>query len=226
MIAVAASVSAAAAPIKVVVLPISIHSTVERDVLQRGLADMLLSRLGQHNRIAVIPTGGVGARAAEVEAARERARALGAQYVVFGSFTHFGEGASLDLVCAEVAESDPGHRKIFVQAGTLGEIIPKLDTLAARITSFISGEPAPIEPSSAEASLLRDLQHRVEALEKALPLRAPGDEHAAAHETPQPAGVGRTAPVALTAPRSVDSGAPTVPAIPRRCSSEVRAAVS
>ena len=191
MIAVAA---APAAPVRVAVLPIVIHSTEERELLQRGLADMLLSRLGRHDRVAALAAGGEGATAGDAETARERAKALGAQYVVFGSFTHFGEGASLDLVCAEVAASGDRDKKIFVQAGALGEIIPKLDTLAARIASYIRGEPPGAELSEADASLLRELQRRVEALEQALPSTPPGDEHAAAPESPEPGGTEETLP--------------------------------
>ena len=58
---------------------------------------------------------------------------------MFGAFTQFGAGASLDVQCAAVkADADARPRRIFVQSGTLGEIIPKLDDLAAKIARFMT----------------------------------------------------------------------------------------
>ena len=100
--------------------------------------------------------------------------------MVFGSFTRFGDGASLDLRCAAVeapADDDTRDvtRRVFVQSGTLSEIIPQLDTVAQKVARYtVSGgaEPirvgdrrAPAAPVSADQ--YQELLRRVEALEQA-----------------------------------------------------------
>ena len=66
------------------------------------------------------------------EAARKAAIANGADYVVFGSFTRFGEGASLDLACASAHDAERAPRKIYVHADTMAALIPLLDGVAER----------------------------------------------------------------------------------------------
>ena len=112
----------------------------------------------------------------------------GADFVLFGSFTRFGDGASLDLRCATVAspgegdEAQDAARRLFIQSGALGEIIPQLDTLAQKVARYAigtgaapqvagasDGKPAassaPRGPSPAE---YQALLQRIEALESAL----------------------------------------------------------
>ena len=166
----AAGGRAAAAPVRVALLPVTVHSSdAGSGYLSAGLASMLSSRLEQFDDVSVIrldPGQGVPSdRDAAVAAARE----AGAAFVVFGSFTQFGQGASLDLQCASVAD-DPGDgRRIFVQSGTLGEIIPKLDELAEKIHLHVSGGGARSQGAAGAASGggdLANLESRVEALER------------------------------------------------------------
>jgi hypothetical protein len=119
------------------------------------------------------------------EAARETARAAGAQWVLFGSFTRFGEGASLDMHCLPVsAPGEPDPRSIFVQTGVLAELIPRLDGLAERVALHVRGRAAPATaaeggPAGREVDQLRD---RVEALERWAAATAAAN--APAEETP------------------------------------------
>ncbi len=137
----------AAAPVKVALLPLVVHSQDRTEYLQAGMGDMLLSRLARSNRLAVIRVADEKAATTDLERARNAGRAVGARFVVFGSFTSFGDGASLDLQCARTDENDPGARQIFVQAGALGAIIPKLDDLADRVALYIA------DPASATAAV-------------------------------------------------------------------------
>jgi len=88
-------------------------------------------------------------------------RKAGADYVLFGSFTRFGQGASLDVRCAPVSEEKQREtsREIFVHSGSIGETVSPT-ALAPGGTPFSGG--------SLSGSSLKDLEFRIEALEAAL----------------------------------------------------------
>ncbi|MGI9590012.1 MAG: hypothetical protein ACR2P8_01490 [Myxococcota bacterium] len=176
------SAGAAGATTRIVLLPISVHATgAEVDYLQSGLMAMLASRLDQYDGLVVVRPGGDAKSARDGDAAREAGRTQKGDFVVFGSFTRFGDGASLDLRCAAVkapANDDTRDltRRVFVQSGTLSEIIPQLDTVAQKVARYtVSGgaEPTRVGDGSAPAATTvsveeyRDLLRRVEALEQA-----------------------------------------------------------
>jgi TolB-like protein len=166
---------------KLAILPIVVHTLEQKDYLRAGLADMLASRLGRVPRVAVIRVQGEGEATNDIEAARESARAAGADYVLFGSFTQFGEGASLDLRCVSVsAEGWEEPRSIFIQSGTLGEIIPRLDQVAEKVGRHLAIDGAaagsdlgdlpavsagmPSDDAAGSADMLQDALSELEAL--------------------------------------------------------------
>jgi TolB-like protein len=172
---------------RLAILPIAVHALEQKEYLEAGLADMLASRLGRVAGVAVIRVQGEGLATSDLEAAKRSGREAGAEHVLFGSFTQFGEGASLDLRCAAVsAGTSEDPQSIFIQSGSLDEIIPNLDQVAERVGRHLSaGGPATsagLPPVSASApgdagagsnSLLRDalseledLRSRIEALEQ------------------------------------------------------------
>jgi TolB-like protein len=170
---VAASDEAAGASVRAALLPIAVHSADDGSgYLSAGLAEMISARLEQSGGVAVVRVAGAAVGTSEVEKAIEAGRAAGADYVVFGAFTQFGAGASLDVQCAAV--KDPGDtpsRRIFVQSGTLGEIIPKLDELAEKIARFMANGERPQPAASAAASAggeLDEIRRRLDALERAV----------------------------------------------------------
>lgn len=118
--------------VRVAVLPVVVHSLDGREYLQRGIGDMLVSRLGREPRIAVVPVEDPATATTDPEAARKAAIANGADYVIFGEFTRFGEGASLDLACASAHDAERAPRKIYVHADTMAALIPLLDGVAER----------------------------------------------------------------------------------------------
>ena len=160
---------------RVALLPIVVHSNDSREYLQQGLADMLVSRLGRDPRVGVIKVEEPGKATTEAEPARAAGKAEGADYVVFGSFTRFGEGASLDLSVAKVG-SDAAPRQIFAHSDSLGGIIPMLDGVADKTTVYVL-EGAPPGPAVAagptgasgnaagDGGDVQELRRRVEALE-------------------------------------------------------------
>jgi hypothetical protein len=167
------SIDALAAPVRAALLPIAVHSADDGSgYLSAGLAEMISARLEPSGGVSVILVPGAAVPTSELEKAVEAGRTAGADFVVFGAFTQFGAGASLDVQCAAVnAEGDARPRRIFVQSGTLGEIIPKLDDLAATIARFmLSGSrdlPAAAGAAVPDGSELDEIRRRLDALERA-----------------------------------------------------------
>lgn len=184
LLALACLVSAARAEERrsVAILPVVVHALEEQAYLREGLADMLASRLGQHPGIGVVRVNDPAKATLDADAARAAGRAAGAQWVLYGSFTRFGDGASLDMQCVPVAApGDPGPRSIFVQSGQIAELIPRLDGVAERVAAHVLGRDgaAPRAAGSAAGSELDELRRRIDALERraataATPAPSPG----------------------------------------------------
>jgi len=192
----------ARAAVRVALLPIVVYvQEGDSQYLQKGLEEMLAARLDQYEGVVVVRASGEAAQPADGRAAREQARELQADFVLFGTFTRFGEGASLDLRCASVElpdESDDTQdttRRVFIQSGTLAEIIPQLDVLAQKIVRYALGTSttprvgevtAATAAPAAETEQVEELQRRVEALERVIyPPVATGQPDAAAAEGAQ-----------------------------------------
>jgi TolB-like protein len=178
----------AAAGSRVVMLPVVVHSAAsDPGYVSRGLSDMLSARLEQLGGIDVIRADGSAPATSRLPEALAAARDAGGDYVLFGSFTQFGDGASLDIQCASVAEGGPPARTIFIQSGSMGEIIPKLDDLADKVARYVRGEPvAAADPASnGDAGAdLDGLKRRLDALERAVfPPVAGAAESAAGEES-------------------------------------------
>lgn len=158
---------------RVAILPVVVHSASPNpSYLSDGLADMLAARLEQLGGMRVVREDGDQTATTRLDQAVERGGALKADYVVFGSFTQFGDGASLDLQCAPVQSSDPAAaRSLFVQSGAIGEIIPKLDDVADKVAYYVLGESAAksaVGERTRNAAPLKDLVGRIDALERAV----------------------------------------------------------
>lgn len=173
-------------PVKVAILPMRVNALETHQYLQKGLADMLSSRIGRAEGVSVLRVEDPAKATTDAEAAVAAAKEVGAAYVVFGSFTAFGGGASLDVECAATELTAAGgvdHREAFVQAGSLGDIIPELDDISSKIVRFArggtsapavsSGPPvAAGAPAGAAAGAgaseaeVRALEKRIETLER------------------------------------------------------------
>jgi TolB-like protein len=190
-IAVLASGWASAEP-RVAILPVVVHSgAADPRYLSEGFSDMLAARLEQLGGMRVLREDDARAATTRLPEAIERGRELEADYVVFGSFTQFGDGASLDVQCAPVRSPDAATaRTLFVQSGVIGEIIPKLDDLADKIAYYVLGEAggkSAVAGRAGTAAPIRDLILRLEALERAVYGKAPAGKPAAeARPAPEP----------------------------------------
>ena len=157
-------------------LPVSVNSSLsETGHLSAGLADMVAARLEQNGQIVIIR---LDAPATSREEAIAAGKKDGAEYVLFGSYTQFGDGASLDLRCAPVIGGEADEpRRVFIQAGSASEIIPKLGVLSESVTRYLVGAAERPEslagadvtaPGAPDAASLADIERRVEALERVI----------------------------------------------------------
>ena len=147
---------------KLLLLPFVVHSAEDPEYVRGGLADMLSARFSRIGAIDLMREDDPEKGTSQLDEALSMAREVGADYVLFGSFTRFGKGASLDVQCAPTATEQAREplREIFVHSGSIGEIIPDLDELAGKVSRFARGEI--IEPAFNAASSLgvpaRELQ--------------------------------------------------------------------
>jgi TolB-like protein len=163
---------------RVAILPVVVHSAAQDpSYLSDGLSDMLAARLEQLGGMRVVHDENAREATSRLPQAIERARSLDADFVVFGSFTQFGDGASLDVQCAPVHGSDPAAaRALFVQSGAIGDIIPKLDDLADKVAYYVLGDAAgkaAVDARNGSIMPMRDLIRRLEALERAVYQKTP-----------------------------------------------------
>lgn len=163
---------------KLLLLPVIVHSSESPDYLRAGLADMLASRFIQAGNFEVVLLDDPTKATTRIPAALAIAREEGADFVLFGSFTRFGEGASLDMQAAATAQGEDGEtlREIFVHSGSIGEVIPDLKDLVGKVTRFAIPEytpaPAAVAPGAAQVGRRDDntaeLKRRIAALEQAV----------------------------------------------------------
>jgi len=166
-----------AASVRIALLPLVVHSADSPDYLRAGLADMLSARLQQVDGLDVVVVEDPGSVTNRLSRALEIARPLGVDFVLFGAFTRFGEGASLDVQCAATnAESQSSPlREIFVHSGSIGDVIPDLDELVGKVTRFVVRDfesrdrQAPSlarSPDAENRTALEALRRRVDQLEQ------------------------------------------------------------
>jgi TolB-like protein len=142
--------SATAADVKrVALIPFKINAKEDLTYLRDGINDMLSTRLSQNESISVIQrneveqaVGAAGLSGAITEAeARGIGSRLGAAFVMIGSLTVLKENVSIDVKMIDIA----GHRPtmaFFEQADSLGEVITKINTMAAQINARLTGQTA------------------------------------------------------------------------------------
>lgn len=180
----------AAEAARVAVLPVVIHSIEESGYLRAGISEMLSSRLSQQAGVSAVRVDDANAATSDLAAARAAGRAAGAEWVLFGSFTRFGEGASLDLRCVPVnSDAEASQRAVFVHAGALAELIPRLDSVVERIGAYVRGgvvnAGVPAVAGAAAPDVMAEMQAlkaRVEALEAQRAASAPAAAAAPAAE--------------------------------------------
>ena len=123
------------------ILPIVVHSAASNSsYVSRGITDMISSRLEQTGRVQVERVEDPGSATTELGKALGLGKSRGGDYLIFGAFTQFGDGASLDVHCLPLdvkSEAEAAAaRRIFISSGTMGDIIPKLDEIVDRLALY------------------------------------------------------------------------------------------
>jgi TolB-like protein len=144
--------SAAKDPKKVAILPFNMNSERDLTFLQEGIMDMLISRLAWKGEVELLEKGLVKKTVAQYDGPMDKAkameigRALGADYVILGSLTVFGESVSID---AKILDVGKGEELItaFNQSKGMDEVIPTVNKFAEDVNEKIMGRvvrsPAP-----------------------------------------------------------------------------------
>jgi TolB-like protein len=167
---------------RIVILPIVVHTAAsDPSYVSRGITDMIAARLEQTGRVQVERVDDPSAATTALGKALDWGKARGGDYLIFGAFTQFGDGASLDVHCLPLDVKNEAEaasaRRIFISSGKMGDIIPKLDEIVDRVALYTKvanadapppGAPTAPPPPAAQADALRDLTRRLEALEKAV----------------------------------------------------------
>ena len=183
----APAVAAPQAPrIRIVILPIVVHSAApDTSFVSRGISDMISSRLEQTGRVSVDRIDDPASGTTQLGEALRLGQQRGGDYLVYGAFTQFGDGASLDVHCIPLRVGSEAEaaaaRRIFIQSGAVGEIIPKLDEIVDRVAVYVRAVPGNPDggrvradaaetrrAATADAAALRALVERIEALERAV----------------------------------------------------------
>ena len=166
---------------RIVMLPIVVHTASSNPMyVSRGITDMIASRLEQTGQVQVERVEDLSAATTVLGKALDAGKARGGDYLIFGAFTQFGEGASLDVHCLPLSVKNEAEaaaaRRIFISSGAMGDIIPKLDEIVDRVAVYTKvtrnenaqgGPPSSAQPP-ASAEVLRDMARRLDALEKAV----------------------------------------------------------
>nr|WP_319491344.1 FG-GAP-like repeat-containing protein [uncultured Desulfobacter sp.] len=132
----------------VAVIPFEMNSSQDLGFLQNGLFSMLSSRLSDAGKVDVLDRETVDKALAKAKddgivtgslnegSARNLGAAMGVDYILFGSLTHFGESLSLDASMVDVT----GQKKtlaFFEQSNAMGDVIPLVNSFAGDINMTV-----------------------------------------------------------------------------------------
>ncbi len=134
--------SALAEPIKVVVLPFQINAEKNLDFLKTGIQDMLASRLSWKDKVVVIDKTAVNTTVKGLSQYKNDSLALlaggqlKADFIIIGSVTIIGQGASIDAKIMDITDKMPPVA-FFGQSNELGGVIPEINRFATNINETV-----------------------------------------------------------------------------------------
>ena len=122
-------------------IPFTVNAQTPLDSIQRGMAQMLYSRLSWRDRVMVIPpleTGTIWAQTQEMpskERIQNLARKTGSDYVILGSITELAGAFSIDARVIDIKNNRYGS--FFQFSDKEEDLIDKVDRLAAEINQKV-----------------------------------------------------------------------------------------
>jgi len=139
---------------KVAILPFQMNTNEDIEYINRGIRDMLTSRITYGAQITIIEQNMVKEVLSKVilgeltkEGIYEIGKSLGADYVIFGSITKIGNNLSIDISVLNVLQGGL-TKPVFTQSIGLDEVIPKMSSLAQGIISIISAGFGSLQPET------------------------------------------------------------------------------
>jgi len=145
------AVSGDESPKIIAVLPFTMNADRDLSFLQSGIMDMLNSRLAWKGKVQIIEKGAVKKAVdatpgpLDKEKALRVGSALGADYVILGSLTVFGDSVSIDAKILDVAKSNE-LVTAFDQAKGMDGVIPAVNQFAEDINAKIMGKTEAYQP--------------------------------------------------------------------------------
>jgi TolB-like protein len=155
--------------VEVAILPLRINADKDIEYINRGIRDMITSRISQGTYIRVIEQDLLKDFHSKVlldkltkKEIQEMGSTLGVDYVVFGSITKIEDNASIDMNVLNVLQGDI-TKSVFAQSEGLDKLIPEMNKLAQEIKDAISTGFRSLPPETfsthlpeAEKKLLED----------------------------------------------------------------------
>jgi len=141
--------TALAANVRLAILPFQIHSSEDLTYLQRGIQDMLSTRIAQQGGVEVLDRGKIASLEKEYSSGMDIAKAasigakLGVDFVVFGSISKLGSHVSLDGQVVDV-KNGSSRASLAAEAPNLDGVIPQVGRLAQEIRAAALGQSAPV----------------------------------------------------------------------------------
>lgn len=143
---------AAQQPQKIAILPLTAGGQEDINYIAEGLRDMIASRISSGAGLAVIEKAAVqrqyaggGREAPSPEKVRSTGKALGADYVIFGSVAKMGDDLLIAVNMLSVAKGGAPF-PVFSQTLGMNEAIPRLQLIAQEVRGAIEdGVLAPEE---------------------------------------------------------------------------------
>jgi TolB-like protein len=135
---------------KLAILPFTMNSDRDLNFLREGIMDMLSSRLAWKDKLEIIEKGVVKKEFSAVPGPTNEAKALtigkalGADFVIFGSLTVFGESVSLDAKILDVKKSEI-LITAYDQSKGMDGVIPTVNQFAENINAKIMGKDIPYQ---------------------------------------------------------------------------------
>ncbi len=175
---------------RVLLVPLTVHSEEKLDFLNQGIMDMLVSRISP--AATVIRKNEIMPGTTPVQMGRD----AGADYVITGSLTLFGNNASTDAVLTNVKTGEATLKyNRFGQSG--GDVLLHIDQFAQKVnrhlSSLASAPPVTVPAKASSAGVAPQVAPLPTPATPSAPVAA--SPHAAVMTTPKP-----VAPVAVAVP--------------------------
>ena len=138
------NINAADTPKKILILPFNINAKEDLSFLQKGIQDMLATRLAHEDKVVTIGKDAIGPALEKIPkpikepAAVELGLSFGADYVVLGSMTVFGESISTDVKFIDIFQKNV--LVTFSQFGkNQGDVLAHIDMFAGQVNEKVFG---------------------------------------------------------------------------------------